>query len=163
MNFPKDCTLGLERAREAAKQIGSTTFIIENIACFLYVPSDVSLAQKIVCKEWLDGANKDGIVGIYIYDRKSDCQRIARDGEEFHIKEAVNYILNMNGRTTMEDLAKIGIHENLRTSEIQEIAQTLSDISLEDPDWGLEDEEIGWACENNHTKFSEKDWEEQEW
>ena len=162
VNFPKDCTMGVERAQEAAKQIGSITFIIENTACFLYVPSDVSLAQKVVCKEWLDGANKDGTVGIFIYDREKDCQRIARDGEEFDIKEAVDYILNMNGRTTMEDLAKIGIRENLRISEIQEVEQNLPVISIDDHDWGLEDGEIEKDCEKD-PKFSEEDWGEQEW
>lgn len=163
VNFPENCKMGLERAQEAAKQIGSSTFIIENTACFLYVPSDVSVAQKIVCKEWLEEANKDGIVGIYIYDREKDCQRIARDGEEFDIKEAADYILNMNGRTTMEDLAKIGINENLKISDIQEVNQTLSVISLEDPDWGLEDEEIEENFNENRIQFPKEDWGEQEW
>lgn len=101
VEFPEDCTMAIERSSEAAKQISSVTFIIENEQCFIYAPSDITNEQKRVCEAWIKTAIDSGKFGIFVYDREKDESYIA-DEEIMEKDKAMQYLNNINNRTIEE-------------------------------------------------------------
>lgn len=102
IQFPEDCTDAISRCREAAKQLHSVTFVIENEQCFIYVPDDISERQKEVCKKWLGTAIEESKIGIFIYDRKEDKTDIANE-DTMDKDTALKFILDINHRD-VEDM-----------------------------------------------------------
>ena len=96
IEFDTNCTMAIERAIEATKQLSAITFIIENEAC--YVVSNNHLSQEQVeslCK--LDVIDKDkSKFGIITYDIVSDNTVIAYNGESLSFDKMMEYMKSLN-------------------------------------------------------------------
>lgn len=101
----------VEIALEAAKQLSSTTYLTENEQCFIFVPSDISLEQKKISKDWLDLSSDSGMIGIFVYARERKEFYIANGGKKLDKNAAKKFILDLNGKITEENLDKSILYE----------------------------------------------------
>ncbi len=149
IEFSKNCSLASERALEVAKQLSSATYVIEGDQCFIYVPSNISIEQKNVSRNWLNTACDSGVLGIFIYDHELEDFYVANNGDEMDKTQAKTFILNLNGRiteeeldeaisnnskVTMQQLAKKAIVEGSRTSTLSAVQKQLDKLSQKDLD-----------------------------
>ena len=93
--------------------------------------------------------SKDGIVGIFVYDRQNDIFYVANDGDELDQQNAENFIFNLNGKITakqldefvigeksedkitVKDLAKKAIAEETKSSTMQKVEHQLDEVAKE--------------------------------
>ncbi len=117
VKFPKECLTAIERSMEAAKQISSMTYVIENEHCFIIVPDNVSIEQKKISIDWLSTALQEGVIGIFVYDRNKDELYVANAGDEMNIQDATDFMFNLNGKMTPAEMSKIEISKRSSNCE----------------------------------------------
>ena len=85
----------LEKAIEAAKKISSITFIIENEACFIVIPSDINDKQIEICLKWISSSYEEAKIGIIKYNKETNKNEIVADNN-LTKEEIIEYVSNLN-------------------------------------------------------------------
>lgn len=96
IKFDKNCTMAIERAIEAAKQISAITFIIEKEACFVVSNADLSQEQiKSLCNLKVIDLDKSKF-GIITYDKSSNTSVLAYNGESVTFDQMLEYMNSLS-------------------------------------------------------------------
>ena len=96
IKFDKNCTMAIERAIEAAKQISSITFIIEKEACYIVSNNKLSQEQIKALSNLKVIKGNNTKFGIITYDSNSNTSTLAYDGESMTFDEMIKYMSSLN-------------------------------------------------------------------
>ena len=96
IKFDKNCTMALERAIEAAKQISSITFIIENDASYVVSNSNLSEEQIQSLNDLKIVDENKAKFGIITYDNTLNTSTLVYNGESVSFDKMIEYMKSLN-------------------------------------------------------------------
>ena len=96
IKFDKNCTMALERAIEAAKQISSITFIIENDASYVVSNSNLSEEQIQSLNDLKIVDENKAKFGIITYDNTLNTSTLVYNGESVSFDKMIEYMKSLS-------------------------------------------------------------------
>ena len=96
IKFDKNCTMALERAIEAAKQVSSITFIIENDASYVVSNSNLSEEQIQSLNDLKIVDENKAKFGIITYDNTLNTSTLVYNGESVSFDKMIEYMKSLS-------------------------------------------------------------------
>ena len=98
IEFDTNCTMAIERAIEAAKQLSAITFIIENEACYMISNDNISEEQFKSLNSLIPYDRDASRFGIIIYNSTDDTYTVAYNGESVTFDKMIDYMKSLRSK-----------------------------------------------------------------
>ena len=96
IKFDKNCTMAIERAIEAAKQISCITFIIEKEACYVVSNNELSQEQIESLYNLKVTEKNNPKFGIITYDKLLNTSTLVYNGESMTFDQMLEYMNSLS-------------------------------------------------------------------
>ena len=98
IEFDSNCTMAIERAVEAVKQLSTITFIIENEMCYLIANDNISEEQFESLNNLIPYDKNSSRFGIILYNSNEDNYTVAYNGESVTFDKMIDYMKSLRSK-----------------------------------------------------------------